>query len=129
MKEIIFKNVRKFFEIYNVDRIENFKKIVQLSYYSYLEDDTDYSDLVLNIIDKNLNTAKKINDLESYIILARQKSKLITTNYKNLCKNFYEKEIKKTINISSIENIRQFHTDLKTISEETNKKVKKIIKK
>ena len=67
-KEI--KIIKKFLEILNVERIENFKNIVQLSYYSYLEDDNDYSDLVLSIIDKNLNTAKKINDLESYIILA-----------------------------------------------------------
>ena len=116
--------IEKFFEIFNEDREKNFKDIVQLSYLSYLEDDINYSDLVLKIIDKNLNTAKKLNDVESYILLARQKSKLITTNYKNLCKNFYEKEIKEIINISSISNVRQFYTDLKII--EINNEISKI---
>ena len=116
--------IENFFEIFNEDTEKNFKDIVKLSFFSYLENDINYSDLVLSIIDKNLKTAKKLNDIESYIILVRQKSKLITTNYKNLCKNFYEKEIKEIINISSIINVRQFYTDLKII--EINDQISKI---
>ena len=57
--------------------LKNFKSITKLVYYSYLENDYQYSDKVIKLFDTYLNTAKVLNDFESYIIFAEKKSEIL----------------------------------------------------
>ena len=69
--------------------------------------------------DNDTNSLEELTDQANKIIEALEKEKDLNNsigNYQQLLK------LNKTIE-------KKFHTDLKTISEETNKKVKKIIKK
>ena len=87
-----FNNIIKLIEILNIEKEKNFKSITKLVYYSYLEDDYQYSDKVIKLFDTYLNTAKVLNDFESYIIFAEKKSEILKKIDVNYCKTFYDQK-------------------------------------
>ncbi len=119
-----FNNIIKLIEILNIEKEKNFQNITKLIYYSYLEDDHQYSDKVIKLFDTYLNTAKVLNDLESYIIFAEKKSRILKKIDVNYCKIFYDQEIKNNLKINKIEKLRNYYTDLKII--EINDQIAKI---
>lgn len=119
-----FNNILKFIEILNVEKEKNFKSITNLVYYSYLENDYQYSNKVIKLFDTYLISAKELNDLESYIIFAEKKSEILKKTDVNYCKTFYDQDIKKNLSINEIKNLRNYYTDLKII--EINDQIAKI---
>jgi len=112
-----FEYVMELFTILSIEKKKNFKKIVNLIYFSYLEDNIQYRLKILELLNEYSKSALEYNDLESYIIVAKIKSEIIDKPNEEYCKNFYEDEIKKELNIYKIKNnnIRRFYTDLKIL--------------